>query len=80
MVPGQTRTVKLDIRNVSTVDLAVTDETKATGSLFGDGTGTKVTLSDYDTPLVAGHEETVTLTVVAGDWDDSLQNQGTTEP
>lgn len=75
MVPGQTRTVKLDIKNASTVELGITDNVKTTGALFEGTTPATAELSTYNRTLDAGDEETVTLTVTAGNWADDLQNK-----
>lgn len=75
MVPNETRSVKLDLHNDSTVALNITDDTVASGDLLGSDSGTKVELVNAPSVLAADADATVTLKITAGNWSDSLQNE-----
>lgn len=76
MVPGQTRTVTLHLRNISSVPLALgAPVVTPSGSMFtGTGPAT-ATVATPATPIAAGAATTVTLTVTTPPlWDASYQN------
>jgi hypothetical protein len=75
MVPGEQRSVDLDLRNASSVGLSITENTTATGPLVDTDSGTSIALAGTPTTMAEGQEDTVTLTITAGDWGDALQNQ-----
>jgi len=75
MVPGEERTVSLELKNASSVALSLTENTTATGTLVDAASGTTITVSGTPATMAAGAEAATTLTITAGNWNDALQNQ-----
>lgn len=75
MLPDETRTVELDLQNSSTVPLELTQTTAVAGDLLDKDSGTQVTVTGFDPELAADETTKATLTVIADDWSDTLQNE-----
>lgn len=77
LVPDEVRTFDIELRNASTVPLYVTlDPTTgvvATGVLLDATYGTTITTDWTDQELAPDAVVTVTVTVTAGDYDDTVQ-------
>lgn len=83
MLPGETRTETINIRNISTVALAVPEPAVVTtGDLFSGAEPATVTVTsipDFPGTLAPNAEQAVSVTVTAPEWDnDDVDYQGAT--
>lgn len=75
MLPGQVRTIKLDLKNSSTVPLTIKEKTEVEGDLLDPASDTEVTVGGFETELAVDETTTATLTVTAGEWGNDLQDK-----
>lgn len=77
MLPEESRTVTLDLRNASTLPVDISSRDIATGDLLDDKSGTTVKIDVADSTLAVDATTTATVTVTAGDWAQGLQDNKT---
>lgn len=74
LVPGQTRTVTLHVRNTGSVPATLTQSTNSTGGLFTGSDPAAVSVTGVNGSLAAGESRSFTLTLTTpSDWDASYQ-------
>lgn len=78
MVPGETRTVTVDLKNAGSTDLALSEKTNTTGDILSSA-NTDVTVTfDQTGNLAAGDDTTATITIAPKEnvWNTTpdLQN------